>query len=79
MFIAIPCLREQNTIEETIKHFRKILETFAENIIGKLSNNNIVIKTLDTTNISKQELLTCFLDFVNSIVLNNNRKGGNKK
>lgn len=24
LFIAIPCLREQNVIEETIKHFRKI-------------------------------------------------------
>lgn len=65
--------------EETINSQRKILEIFAENIIGKLSDNNIVVKTLDTTNISKQDLLACFLEFANSIVLNNNRKGGNKK
>ena len=24
LFIAIPCLREQKNIEETVKHFRKI-------------------------------------------------------
>lgn len=55
--------------EETINSQRKILETFAENIIGKLSNNNVVTKTIDTTHISQQELLTYFLEFANSIVL----------
>ena len=62
-------------LEETIINSqRRVLETFAENIIGKLSDNNIVTKTLDTTNISDQELLAYFLDFANSIVLSNERK-----
>lgn len=66
--------------EMTINSQRRVLETFAENIIGKLSDNNIVTKTLDTTNISKQELLAYFFDFANSIVLSNdNIKGGYKK
>ena len=57
-------------LEETIINSqRRVLETFAENIIGKLSDNNIVTKTLDTTNISDQELLAYFLDFANSIVI----------
>lgn len=61
--------------ERTINSQRKVLEIFTENIIGKLSDNIIVTKVLDTTYISKQELLTHFLDFANSIVLNdNNRK-----
>lgn len=68
-------------LEETIINSqRRVLETFAENIIGKLSDNNIVTKTLDTTNISDQELLAYFLDFANSIVLSNDKtKGGHKK
>ena len=68
-------------LEETIINSqRRVLETFAENIIGKLSDNNIVTKALDTTNISDQELLAYFLDFANSIVLSNDKtKGGHKK
>lgn len=66
--------------EKIINSQRGVLETFAENIIGKLSDNNIVTKTLDTTNISKQELLDYFFDFANSIVLSNyKRKGGYNK
>lgn len=66
--------------EKIINSQRRVLETFAENIIGKLSDNNIVTKTLDTTNISDQELLAYFLDFANSIVLSNDKtKGGHKK
>lgn len=65
--------------EETINSQKRVLKIFAENIIGKLSNN-IVTETLDTTNISKQELLTYFFGFANSIVLSDNkRKGGYKK
>ena len=66
--------------EKIINSQRRVLEAFAENIIGKLSDNNIVTKTLDTTNISDQELLAYFLDFANSIVLSNDKtKGGRKK
>lgn len=51
---------------------RKVLETFVENIISKLSYN-IVIKFLDTINILKRKLLT-FFDFVNSIVFSKDNK-----
>lgn len=67
-------------LEETIINSqRRVLETFAENIIGKLSDNNIVTKTLDTTNISEQELLAYFLAFANSIVLSADKKKGGRK
>ncbi len=57
--------------ETTINSQRKVLENFTENIIGKISDSGIVTKTLDTTYISEQELLTYFLEFANSIALNN--------
>ncbi len=66
--------------ESTINSQRKVLKIFTENIIGKLSDNSVVTKILDTTNISEQELLDCFFDFANSIVLrDDDRKGGYKK
>lgn len=55
--------------EKTINSQRKVLENFTKNIFGKLSNTNVVTKTIDTTHISQQELLTYFLEFSNSIVL----------
>lgn len=66
--------------EETINSQKRVLKTFTENVIGKLSDNNIVTKTLDTTNISKQELLARFFDFANLIVLSDEKgKGSYKK
>ena len=56
------------------KFTKKVLETFVENISGKLSNNNIITKTIDTTNISQQELLNDFLKFANSIVLEDSER-----
>lgn len=53
--------------KETIASQRKVLEDFTENIIGKLSDNKIFIKTIDTTNMSPQELLNSFLDFASFI------------
>ena len=57
-FIAIPCLREQKTIEETIKHFRKICElpiviitTEKENFESNYKNNYITTKTIVENNI----------------------------
>lgn len=55
--------------EKTINSQRKVLENFTKNIFGKLSNTNVVTKTIDTTNISQQQLLTYFLEFASSIVL----------
>lgn len=57
--------------ETTINSQRKVLENFTENIIGKVSDHDIVTKILDTTYVSEQELLNYFLEFVDSIVLNN--------
>ena len=58
LFIAIPCLREQKTIEETIKHFRKICElpiviitTEKENFESNYKNNYITTKTMVENNI----------------------------
>ena len=58
LFIAIPCLREQKTIEETIKHFRKICElpiviitTEKENFESNYKNNYITTKTIVENNI----------------------------
>lgn len=58
LFIAIPCLREQKTIEETIKHFRKICElpiviitTEKENFESKYKNNYITTKMIVENNI----------------------------
>lgn len=58
LFIAIPCLREQKTIEETIKHFRKICElpiviitTEKENFESNYKNNYITAKTIVENNI----------------------------
>lgn len=66
--------------EKTINSQKRVLKTFTENVIGKLSDNNIVTKTLDTTNISKQELLARFFDFANLIVLSDEKgKGSYKK
>lgn len=60
--------------ERTINLQRKVLENFAKNIFGKLSNNNITTSIIDTSYISKHELLTCFLEFANSIVLESNKR-----
>lgn len=53
LFIAIPCLREQKTIEETIKHFRKICElpiviitTEKENFESNYKSNYITTKMI---------------------------------
>ena len=58
LFIAIPCFREQKTIEETIKHFRKICElpiviitTEKENFESNYKNNYITTKTIVENNI----------------------------
>lgn len=58
LFIAIPCLREQRVIEETIKHFRKICElpiviitTEKENFESNYKNNYITTKTIVENNI----------------------------
>ena len=58
LFIAIPCLREQKTIEETIKHFRKICElpiviitTEKENFESNYKNNYITTTTIVENNI----------------------------
>ena len=58
VFIAIPCLREQKTIEETIKYFRKICElpiviitTEKENFESNYKNNYITTKMIVENNI----------------------------
>ena len=58
LFIAIPCLREQKTIEETIKHFRRICElpiviitTEKENFESNYKNNYITTKMIVENNI----------------------------
>lgn len=58
LFIAIPCLREQKTIEETIKHFRKICElpiviitTEKENFESNYKENYITTKMIVENNI----------------------------
>ena len=53
--------------EETINSQREVLISFTENIIGKLSDNKIVTKIIDTTNIPKEELLSQFLSFASNI------------
>lgn len=53
--------------EETINSQREVLISFTENIIGKLSDNKIVKKIIDTTNIPKEELLSQFLSFASNI------------
>jgi len=61
---------EKSTIDEQ----RKVLEMFCEDIIGNFSNNQIVKKSIDTTNLSKEDILREFLAFANSIDLGDNRK-----
>lgn len=58
IFIAIPCLREQKIIEETIKHFRKICElpiviitTQKENYESSDKNNYVTTKMIVEDNI----------------------------
>lgn len=58
LFVAIPCLREQKTIEETIKHFRKICDlpiviitTEKENFESNYKNNYITTKVIVENNI----------------------------
>ncbi len=65
--------------KEIIDLQRNVLEIFTNNIIGKLSDNKIVTKTLDTTFISPNELTDYFFDFTNSIILDENKKRSDKK
>ena len=58
LFIAIPCLREQKIIEDTIKHFRKIcnlpiviITTFKENFEAGNSKNYITTRNIVESNI----------------------------
>lgn len=53
--------------KDTINSQREVLTLFVENVIGKLDDNKIVTKIIDTTNITQSELLKEFLVFTNNI------------
>lgn len=53
--------------KDTINSQREVLTLFVENVIGKLDDNKIVTKIIDTTHITQSELLKEFLVFTNNI------------
>lgn len=55
--------------EKTINSQRQVLEYFANNIIGKSSANSIATKVIDTSSVTPYELLQFFLEFAESIEL----------
>lgn len=61
--------------EKTIIEQRKILEFFCNNIIGKISDEEILTTIIDTSNLSEEQVLSSFLVFANKI----ENKGGIKK
>lgn len=61
--------------EETISEQRKVLEIFCDDIIGKFSDNKIITKKIDTTKLSREQLLMEFLGFANAIVVEDKGRG----
>lgn len=51
--------------EEVINEQRKILEFFCNNIIGKISEEKILTKIIDTSNLDEKQVLNYFLDCIN--------------
>lgn len=60
--------------ENTINSQRKVLEMFANDIVGKFSKNEIATSMLDTTFLSREEVLNFFMSFASSIEINQKRK-----
>lgn len=64
--------------EETISEQRKVLEFFCNYVIGKVYDEDVLTKVIDTTNLDKDQVLNSFLDCANQTYLDKDLKGVKK-